>query len=107
MRSWKKTEQDKATTRYIRLEKGDIKKMFEALYDPCFEPPSKWLRGFLLFFDKINSIVPSDVDFKPSSELSEIIDVIPDGFKTISPREEDISLDDLNLNRMRKACEVI
>lgn len=80
---------------------------FEALYDPGFEPDPKWLRSFLLFFDKIRSIVPKDVDFKLSKEILELLDLIPDAFETISPTEEDISVEELNLNTMRAAFKII
>jgi hypothetical protein len=80
---------------------------FEALYYPCFEPSANWLRGFLLFFDRISTIVPIEANYNPSSEIEEIIDAIPDGFRTISPKYEDISLDDLNFDRMRRAFELI
>lgn len=80
---------------------------FEALYYPSFEPSAKWLRSFLLFFDKVNSIVPDDANFTPSRPIAEIIDSVPNAFGTISPRKEDIVVDDVNLSRMRKAFKVI
>ncbi len=80
---------------------------FEALYYPNFEPPAIWLRSFLLFFDEVKTIVPEDVNLKLSSNISEIVDLIPDAFDTISPTSRDITLNDLDLIRMKKAFEVI
>lgn len=80
---------------------------FEALYYPKFEPPVNWLRSFLLFFDKIRSIVPKDANFRPSQGVLEITDLIPNAFETISPDEKDIEIDNLNFSRLRKAFEMI
>ena len=80
---------------------------FEALYYPNLQPPATWLRNFLLFFDKIKTIVPEGVNFKLSQENSEIINLIPDAFETIPPEEKDIFLDDFNLSRFRKAFKII
>ncbi|NVM56794.1 MAG: hypothetical protein HWN51_01550, partial [Desulfobacterales bacterium] len=80
---------------------------FEALYYPTFEPPAIWLRSFLLFFDKIRTIVPDDVDFKLSEEISRLVDLIPDVFETVSVEEQDVDVDELNLRRMRSAFQII
>lgn len=80
---------------------------FKALYYPSFEPPAAWLRSFLLFFDKINSIVPKDAKYSPSRNILEITDLIPDVFETIAPDEKDIEIDNLNFSRLRKAFEII
>ncbi|MGO9531210.1 MAG: hypothetical protein ACLP3B_08505 [Syntrophobacteraceae bacterium] len=80
---------------------------FDALYYPNFEPPYQWLRSFLLFFDRIQSIVPNDVNFEPSINVRKILDTFPDAFNTISPKTEDIALNTLNLDRMRKAFQLI
>lgn len=80
---------------------------FEALYYPSFEPSYQWLRSFLLFFDRIQSIVPEDANFEPSTNVLKILDAFPDAFHTISPKPEDIALDSLNLDRMRKAFNLI
>ena len=80
---------------------------FEALYYPSFEPPAIWLRSFLLFFDRIRTIVPDDVDFKPSEEISKLVDLIPDIFETVSVEEQDADVDALNLRRMRSAFQII
>jgi hypothetical protein len=80
---------------------------FEALYYPSFEPPSAWLRGSLLFFDKIRTIVPQNVDFRPSDGNLEIIDSIPNSFETVHPAKDDVSINDLNLGRMSEAFEII
>jgi len=80
---------------------------FEALYYPNFEPPIDWLRSFLLFFDRIRTIVPKEMDFEPSKEISEISDIIPRAFETVSPKEKHIDLDYDNLVRLRKAFQII
>src|SRR5438132_341755 len=80
---------------------------FKALYYPTFEPPTEWLRSFLLFYDEINTIVPKDVSFTLSGEASKVIEFMPDAFNTISPKEEDISIDTVNLTRLRKAFKAI
>jgi len=80
---------------------------FEALYYPTFEPPAIWLRSFLLFFDRIRTIVPDDVDFKPSEKISRLVDLIPDVFETVSVEEQDVDVDELNLRRMRSAFQII
>jgi len=33
---------------------------FDALYYPGFEPPAAWLRGMLLFYDTMRTIVPTE-----------------------------------------------
>ncbi len=80
---------------------------FEALYYPTFEPPVIWLRSFLLFFDKIRTIVPTDVNFKLSNNIAELVGLLPGTFETIPPKEQDTIIDDLNLDRMRKAFQII
>jgi hypothetical protein len=64
-------------------------------------------RSFLLFFDTIKSIIPEKYDFKPSIGISKILDLVPDAFEPISPKNEDIYLDDLNLKRLKNAFEII
>jgi hypothetical protein len=79
----------------------------EILYYPSFEPSAKLFRSFLLFFDTIKSIIPEKYDFKPSIGISKILDLVPDAFEPISPKNEDIYLDDLNLKRLKNAFEII
>jgi len=79
----------------------------EILYYPYFEPSVKLFRSFLLFFDTIKSIIPEKVNFNPSTGISQILDLVPDAFEPISPKNEDISLDDLNLKRLENAFKMI
>jgi hypothetical protein len=80
---------------------------FQVLYYPTFEPPELWLRGFLLFFDEINTVVPSDAGFTLSDNASRLIELMPEAFKTISPNKRDIEIDKSNLVRLRKAFSQI
>lgn len=80
---------------------------FKVLYYPTFEPPANWLRSFLLFFDQINTIVPSDAGFTLSVENSKILELMPDAFETISPHDEDIKFDPNHLKRLEKAFDEI
>ena len=44
--------------------------VLDVLYYPAWDPPSGWLKSFLLFSDKVRVIVPDDVkpDFDPSNQ---------------------------------------
>lgn len=93
----------------LNIKRQQSKNMpkFEVLYYPNFEPPAAWCRSFLLFFDKIRTIVPEDVKYTISEDVSEINDIIPDALEPIPPENRDIAVDDLNLDRMRNAFEII
>lgn len=80
---------------------------FEALYYPYFEPPNEWLRSFLLFYDSIKTIVPSEVKYVPSAEVSSILDIYPNAVKQISPSEKDNKIDKINLKLLEDAFQII
>jgi hypothetical protein len=80
---------------------------FPVLYYPTFEPPAHWLRSYLLFYDQVRTIVPKDVNFSPSPDVSKVIDLIPDSFSIVAPDKEDLFVDDINLTRLEKAFKEI
>lgn len=80
---------------------------FEILYYPGFEPSKYWLRSYLLFWDKVNTIIPTDVDFEFSKEVMEIVDLDPDGLGILAPKEEDIVLNESSIKRLDRAFKVL
>jgi len=52
----------------------------EALYYPAWDPPTKWLRSALLFFDKISVIVPNDAAPKYCEANLRMQDAMPEAF---------------------------
>jgi hypothetical protein len=80
---------------------------FPVLYYPTFEPPADWLRSYLLFFDEVRTIVPNDVKFNPSDDVSRVIDLMPEAFNTVAPSPSDILVDDVNTERLEKAFRQI
>jgi len=80
---------------------------FPVLYYPTFEPPADWLRSYLLFFDEVRTIVPEDVKFNPSDNISRIIELMPEAFSTVAPQPDDILVDDVNVDRLEKAFREI
>jgi hypothetical protein len=80
---------------------------FPVLYYPTFEPPVDWLRSYLLFFDEVRTIVPVDVKFNPSDNMSREVELMPEAFSTVAPEPNDILVDDVNLVRLEKAFREI
>jgi hypothetical protein len=80
---------------------------FEVLYYPEFEPPEVWLRSYLLFYDKINTIIPDEVKNPFSFNISQFLDVIPDTLEGISPRDKEISIRGNNLELLNRAFKSI
>ncbi|HZE72958.1 MAG TPA: hypothetical protein VE135_25880 [Pyrinomonadaceae bacterium] len=80
---------------------------FQVLYYPTFEPPELWLRGFLLFFDEVITVVPPDAGFRLSDNAARLLDLLPESFNTIAPSRSDIEIDQSNLDRLRKAFSQI
>lgn len=76
---------------------------FEVLYYPNFEPSKKWIRSHLLFFDTVKSIIPKDDEIELSENILELRDEIPNSFEPLAPRKKDTRIDDLNIERLRKA----
>jgi hypothetical protein len=80
---------------------------FPVLYYPTFEPPVDWLQSYLLFFDEVRTIVPADVKFKPSDNMSRVVELMPEAFSTVAPEPDDILVDDVNVARLEKAFREI
>jgi len=80
---------------------------FSVLYYPKFEPPQKWLRSTLLFFDQIQRIIPIDARHVDSEPTQRLIDAMPAAFQIISPADDDKFFDDLNFTRLEKAFALI
>src|SRR5436190_21744589 len=80
---------------------------FPVLYYPTFEPPADWLRSYLLFFDEVRTIVPEDVKFNPSDNMSRVVELMPEAFGTVAPQPDDILVDDVNTVRLEKAFREI
>jgi hypothetical protein len=79
----------------------------EAVYYPNFEPPRLWLRAFLLFFDKLKSLVPNDSGSVLSADFKRFADRFPDMFQMVPPRIADVQFDPHRLEVLSKAFEVI
>lgn len=47
------------------------------------------------------------MNFKLSNNIAELVSLLPGAFETIPPKEQDTIVDDLNLDRMRKAFQII
>lgn len=80
---------------------------FEVLYYPNYEPPIKWFRSFLLFYDSIRTVVPSDAEYVPSQEISIILDKIPSAITRVAPSKNDILIDNMNLEVLHNAFKII
>lgn len=78
---------------------------FEVLYYPFYEPPRTWLRSNLLFFDKIRTIAPKNLDYF-SDEALELLDNY-NVFCKVTPDSNDLSIDENNLSRLDKAFQYI
>jgi hypothetical protein len=77
------------------------------MYYPDLEPPARWLRPTLLFFDQVVSLVPRDAHFKPSNQLEELTAELPTGFTTIAPAPVDVELDEPQLRRLSQIFQRI
>ena len=77
------------------------------LYYPYYEPPSNWLRSFLLFFDTVRTIVPSDAKYVPSPEISSILDIYPTALNQIAPSNVDTEINETNRQILRNAFQLI
>ena len=73
---------------------------YDVLYYPSFEPSEIFLRRYLLFFDRISTIIPNEVHYIPESQ---IFQSYPDLFHGEPPNKEDVDLDDYNYQLLGKA----
>ncbi len=80
---------------------------FEAIYYPSFEPPIDWLKTYLLFYDRIKSIIPEDANYNFSESLKKILDSCPDCFASISPGKNDIKINTLNFDVLEQTFKYI
>lgn len=67
------------------------------LYYPDFEPSKKWFRSHLLFYDTIHSVVPEELNYKPSDQISDITERLPKSFEPIAPQNSDKKLNRFNI----------
>jgi hypothetical protein len=66
---------------------------FRALYYPSWNPPVRWLRSMLLFFDQIQVIRPAEVDDPQYHAANQaVFDLIPDAFGEIRRRHYEMEL---------------
>lgn len=66
------------------------------LFYPDFEPSKLWFRSHLLFYDTIQSVIPEKLQYKPTSEISDIIKRLPHSFEPITPLDSDKKFDTIN-----------
>jgi len=66
------------------------------LYYPDFEPSKGWFRSHLLFYDTIHSVVPKELNYKPSDQISDITERLPKSFEPIAPQNSDKKLNRFN-----------
>ena len=66
---------------------------FKALYYPSWDPPVKWLRSMLLFFDRVEVIRPLDVDPQYNQANEAVFNLIPHAFGEIKKRQYEMTLD--------------
>lgn len=81
---------------------------FRALYYPSWNPPVKWLRSMLLFFDQIKVIRPEEVE-NPEYHVANkaVFDLIPDAFGEIKKRHYEMTLVPKNRRMLASALDYI
>jgi hypothetical protein len=80
---------------------------FNALYHPYFEPPERWLRSMLLFYDTVYSIVPEGAGYKPSPGVAALLERVPEAFVPLPPRSEDKDFDWASYDCLRATFQEI
>ncbi len=80
---------------------------FNALYYPSWDPPVDFVRSVLLFFDKVEVIIPSDVSAHYDERNSKVFDLIPDCFGERRDDQYEMGLDDLGWQRFERALDDI
>lgn len=81
---------------------------FRALYYPSWNPPVKWLRSMLLFFDQIQVIRPLEVENPHYHEANKaVFDLIPHAFGEIRKRHYEMSLVPRNKQVLASALDHI
>jgi len=79
----------------------------EALYYPNFFPTEKWLRSNLLFFDSVQTIIPTDTTYNIPSNISRFISQNPKTFTPISPEKKDKIYDSSRMYQIETAFQII
>jgi hypothetical protein len=82
-------------------------KGMDVLYYPDFYPSVKLLENYLLFFDKVYSIIPSEINYSPPKGVKKFIQELPDCFGKISPKNRDIQFNGDRRNDLEKAFKLI
>lgn len=80
---------------------------FAALYYPAWNPPSAWLRSSLLFFDKIEFIIPTDVPAEYDRANAEVFDLLPDAVGEVRDNSYDLNLSNEAEERIKTAFDEI
>lgn len=80
---------------------------YSALYYPSWDPPVAWLRAMLLFYDKINVILPKDVEPQYDEANARVIELIPDAFDPIRESKYTIDYNKFNIQIISKAFDYI
>lgn len=81
---------------------------FRALYYPSWNPPVKWLRSMLLFFDQIQVIRPAEVDSPQYHDANKaVFDLIPQTFGEIRKRHYEMRLVPRNRQMIASALDHI
>ena len=77
------------------------------LYYPTWNPPPEYLRSVLLFFDRFEVIIPTDVPAEYDDANARIIDVLPDAFYERRERHYEFDLDALGWQRFERALDLL
>ena len=81
---------------------------FKALYYPSWNPPVKWLRSQLLFFDQIQVIRPREVrDPRYDPKNAAVFDLIPDAFGEIRRKQYQMTFSPPNRKLLVKVLDLI
>lgn len=81
---------------------------FQALYYPSWNPPVKWLRSMLLFFDKVNVIRPEEV-LNPGYHTDNVavFDLIPQAFGEIRKKHYGLTLNEPENELLKSTLDCI
>lgn len=81
---------------------------FRVLYYPSWNPPVKWLRSMLLFFDQVQVIYPEDVPDPGYREANKaVFELIPDAFYELRKRHYEMTLLPRNKRIIASALDFI
>jgi hypothetical protein len=77
------------------------------LYYPTWNPPPEYLRSVLLFFDRFEVIIPTDVPAEYDDANARIIDVLPDAFYERRERHYEFDFDASGWQRFERALDLL